>query len=86
MVIVIPPEPELQVIEAMIDFDPDTLDLGSNGRWVTCYIKLPGYDVAQIDVGSVLLNYTVSVATRGKGFHAHLHGDELVVKFERSEV
>ncbi len=42
---------------ASIDFDPDTLNLKSKGKWVTAYIELPeGYDVNQIDVSSILLN------------------------------
>ena len=41
------PETEInQIIPATIDFDPDTLNLGSNGKWVTVYIELlTGYDV-----------------------------------------
>ena len=29
------------MIPATIDFDPDTLNLGSMGKWVTVYIELP---------------------------------------------
>jgi len=44
-------------IPAVIDLDPGTLNLGSNGRWVTCYIELAeGYDVAQIDGATVTLD------------------------------
>jgi hypothetical protein len=43
-------------ITATIDFDPNTLNQGSNGKWVTVYIELPdGYDVNDIIVSSVLL-------------------------------
>ena len=39
-----------------IDFDPDTLNLESKGKWVTVYIELPeGYDVVDIDVSTVYL-------------------------------
>jgi hypothetical protein len=42
---------------AVIDLDPGTLNLGSNGRWVTCYLELDeGYDVAQIDGATVRLD------------------------------
>jgi hypothetical protein len=41
-----------------IDIDPDTLNLKSKIKWVTAYIELPGgYDVADIDVGTVKLWY-----------------------------
>ena len=53
------PEP---TIEAAIDIDPDTLNLNSKGKWVTCYISLPGgYDVASIDSESVMLEEAVAV-------------------------
>jgi hypothetical protein len=45
-------------IPAAIDIDPDTLNLKSKIKWVTAYIELPGgYDVADIDVGTVKLWY-----------------------------
>ena len=54
-------------IVATVDFDPDTLNLGSGGEWVTAYIELPdGYDVAGIDASSVLLNGEVSAVTDPK--------------------
>jgi hypothetical protein len=41
-------------IEAKVALDPGTLNLASNGKWITGYIKLPeGYDVAQIDATTV---------------------------------
>ncbi|UCG68835.1 MAG: SBBP repeat-containing protein, partial [Thermoplasmata archaeon] len=30
-----------KVLSAIIDIDPDTLNLKSKGRWITCYIDLP---------------------------------------------
>jgi len=43
-------------IHAAIDIDPNTLNLASGGKWITCYIWLPGeYDVADIDPNSVRL-------------------------------
>lgn len=48
-------------IEAALDIQPDTLNRSSKGRWITCYIELPeGYSVADIDVGSLLLNGAVA--------------------------
>lgn len=41
---------------ATIDIDPDTLNLKSKGKWITCYIELcDGYDVEDIDVGTVAI-------------------------------
>ncbi len=46
------PEP----IAAWLDIDPNTLNLASGGKWITCYIWLPEeYDVADIDPNSVRL-------------------------------
>jgi hypothetical protein len=47
-------------IQADIDIDPDTLNLRSRGRWITCYIELPaGLDPREIDASTVLLNGAV---------------------------
>ncbi|UCG93340.1 MAG: T9SS type A sorting domain-containing protein [candidate division WOR-3 bacterium] len=43
-------------IDAVIDIDPNTLNLKSQGRWVTCYIELAeGYTVEDIDINTVAL-------------------------------
>jgi len=43
-------------IAGTIDIDPDTLNISSKGKWVTCYIELPdGYDVMDIDGSTVML-------------------------------
>lgn len=45
------------IIEATIDIDPDTLNLSSNDKWVTCYIELrESCDVMDIDGSTVVLN------------------------------
>jgi len=45
-------------IPATIDLDPDTLNLESEGKWITCYIELlEGYDVEDIDIATVNLWY-----------------------------
>lgn len=50
-------KPTLAIIPATIDCDPDTLNLKSQGQWITCYIELPeGYDVWKLDGSTVLLN------------------------------
>lgn len=76
-------------IQATIDIDPDTLNLKSKGKWITCYIELPGdYDVEDIEVSTIKLNDEVPAESRPTGI-----GDcdddgiaELMVKFNRSAV
>lgn len=54
-------------IEAVIDLDSDTLNLGSRGKWVTCYIELPeGYDVAEIDGATVTLEDIAAYISNGR--------------------
>jgi hypothetical protein len=47
-------------IEATVDVDPDNLNLGARGRFVTAYVELDGADVKDIDPTSVLLNNQIS--------------------------
>ena len=81
---IIPP-----VITAMIDFDPDILNLKSKGSVVTVYIELlAGYNVNQIDVPSIKLNNTVLVLTKPTEIGDY-DGDgiaDLMVKFDRAKV
>lgn len=76
-------------VEATVDFKPDTLNLKSKGKWVTAYIEFPdnyvygygnGYDVQDIDIGTVMLNETIP-AERGD-----VQDSVLMVKFDRSDV
>jgi hypothetical protein len=76
-------------IEATVDIDPDTLNLKSQGKWITCYIELPeGYDVHNIDVSTIMLNDQVPAEPRPCGIGDY-DGDgmaDLMVKFNRSAV
>ena len=75
--------PELPVIPATIDVSPDTLNLKSRGRWITCFIELPeGYDVADIDIESIRLNGVVPAEPRPTG----IGGKKLMAKFSRPAV
>ena len=75
-------------LTATIDIDPNSLNLRSHGRWITCYIELPeGYDVNDIDVASVRFEGSLPAAEKPCGV-----GDEdedgipdLMVKFARAE-
>jgi hypothetical protein len=76
-------------IEATVDLDPDTLNLNSKGKWITCYIELAeGYDVDDIDVSTIKLNGQVPAESHPTGV-----GDcdndgvtDLMVKFDRAAV
>jgi hypothetical protein len=69
-----------QIPVAKIDIDPNTLNLKSKGRWITCHIDLPGYDVNEIDISTILLEDTLPAEW------GDIQGDTLMVKFDRSEV
>jgi len=77
------------IVEATVDFDPDTLNLKSKGKVVTVYIELPeGYDVEETDISTVMLNGIVPALA-----HPTDVGDydsdgvpNLMVKFDRSHV
>jgi hypothetical protein len=43
-------------VAAVVEIKPDTLNVESQGQWITCYIWLPeGCNVDQIDPGTILL-------------------------------
>lgn len=65
----------------IVDIDPDTLNLKSKGRWITCYITLNSpYDVNDIGISTILLEDTIPAEW------GDIQGDTLMVKFDRSEV
>jgi len=77
--------------ETVIDFEPDTLNLKSKGKWVTVYIELPvghGYDVSMVHLASIMLNDQIQVEAKpieigdydSDGVH------DLMVKFDRQQV
>jgi hypothetical protein len=85
-------DPIAQLV-ATIDIDPDTLNLKSEDKWITCYIELPnGYDVNNINIKSIKL--TVA----GKDFLIDSEGPiaigdydsdgipDLMVKFDRASI
>ena len=81
-------EPDTLLV-ATLDFDPDALNLKSNGRWVTCYIELSdGYDPNDIDQSGVAFMDSIPAVDHPGGVE-DCDGDgieELMVKFPRAEV
>lgn len=50
------------MITATVVIHPQTLNLGSKGRWLTAHIELPkGYNLSDIDVSRIMLNDTIPV-------------------------
>jgi hypothetical protein len=79
----------VSTVTASVDIHPNTLNLKSNGRWVTAYIELPeGYDVGDIDVGTVLLEDSIPAASypTSIGDHDHDGVPDLMVKFSRADL
>ncbi len=79
----------IPVVTATVDICPDALNLWSKGRWITGYIELPeGYDVADIDVSSIMLNNTVQAEACPTRIRDHDYDKvpDLMVKFDREEV
>jgi hypothetical protein len=86
------------IVGAFLDLDPDTLNLASNGKWITCYIELAeGYDAMTIDGATVSLgNIPAHMGHEGwatpeasEGNITDLDGNgvpERMVKFDRSAV
>lgn len=67
---------------ATVDIDPNTLDLKSQGKWITAYITLPeGYDVGDIDISSIQLDGIIAAA-----WGNDCEDDALMVKFDREAV
>lgn len=78
-----------ELVLATVDLHPESLNLRSKGKWITCFIELPeGYDVADIEVTTILLNDTIPARS-----HPIAVGDQdddgvpgLMVKFDRADV
>jgi len=77
-----------EALAATVDLHPDTLNLKSQGQWVTAYIELSEGDVNDIDISTILLNETIP-----SELHPTEVGDydddgvpDLMVKIERAAV
>lgn len=81
--VVVTPRPAPEPIDATVDIDPDTLNLGSKGKWITCYVTLPeGYEVSEVDPATILLNEQIAPAWS----MVDEENDILTIKFDRSAV
>ena len=74
------PEP---AIAATVDIHPDTLNLQSKGKWITCYIVFPaGANVADVNSNTILLNDQV----KAEWTMIEEEAQVLMAKFSRSAV
>jgi len=68
-------------IIATINIEPETLNLKSQGRWITCFIQLPeGYSVEDIDIATILLENNIPAEW------TNIEDSVLIVKFDRAAV
>jgi parallel beta-helix repeat protein len=68
-------------IVTTINIDPNTLNLKSKGRWITCYINLNNpYDVNDIDISTILLEDTIPAEW------GDIQNNTLMIKYDRSDV
>lgn len=85
-----PPPPLPVVISATVEIDPETLYLKSEGKWISTYIELPKvYNLNDIDISTIELNYTVSVDISAPTQIGDYDSDgvsDIMVKFNRTEV
>ncbi len=75
-------------IRSTIDIEPKTLNLRSSGKWITAYIELlEGYDVADINVSTIMLNGTVpaELSPTAIGDYDNDTVPDLMVKFDRAK-
>ncbi len=71
----------ITVFPAAVDIDPDTLNLESNGKWITVCLNPPeGYSVSKIDLASLRLQEIIAPAS------ARIAGGILLLKFSRPEL
>jgi parallel beta-helix repeat protein len=76
-------------LKATMDIQPDTLSLKSKSQWIILYIELPeGYDVADINVSTVMLNGTIPAEPSPTAIDDYDNDNvpDLMVKFNRTAV
>jgi hypothetical protein len=68
-------------LRASVDIKPNTLNLKSKGKWMSCNIDLPnGYIVQDIELDSIKLENTISTKW------GEIQDSTLIVKFKKNQV
>jgi len=78
----------IKPLQAIVDVSPKTLNINSNGNWITGFIEVTGYSPELIDISTVILNNTTHAEAQpfGIGDNNENGAPDLMVKFNRSEV
>jgi hypothetical protein len=79
----LPPFPK----RALIDIAPNSLNLRSEGRWITAYIELTeGYNISDINISTILLNNTIPAELKPTAIGDYDDDGipDLMVKFNRT--
>lgn len=72
---------EKPAVKVHFRIHPESLNLKSNGRWVTALIELPeGFNAQDINISSIMLNETIPIEL----WPIEIRGQELMVKFDRA--
>lgn len=77
-----------KAVNAMIDINPDTLNIQSRGQYITCYIELPNsLNPSNIKIETIKLNQILSVDSKHVeiGDYNHNGIQDLMVKFDRKK-
>jgi len=76
----------IPIVPAFVDFNPDTLNLKSKGKYITTYIELPkGYDADDIILESIKLNNQIQSEIKPTkiGDYDNNGISDLMIKFDR---
>lgn len=76
-------------LQANIHIYPNTLNLKSRGKWITCFIELPeGYDRHEIDANTILLNDSIYAGLKHVKVRNYdrQHVSDLKIKFNRKDL
>jgi hypothetical protein len=81
--ITVPVEMVVNVVEAMLDVSPKTLNAESVGNYITARVDLPdGYDLEDVVIQTVLFEYTVPALAKFQKIGDH----SMMMKFPRAAV
>jgi hypothetical protein len=76
-------------VSAHVDVDPQTLNLRSQGKWITAYVELPSdYDIASVNVSTIMLNETIPAEPKHRAIEDYDSDNvkELMLKFDRDDL
>jgi hypothetical protein len=75
----------MNVVEAVVDLDPDVINVSNRAPWLTAYIEVPGFDPASIDPSTLRLQGAVPAEAKPMivGDHDANGIPDLMVKFSR---